>query len=83
LPHTGQSTTEGQLERLSDIGITVTVSGDRLRLEPGTQVPPELLDEVRSHKPEIIFHLKRYRLKYPDSKAFIEELVEIEARVDT
>ena len=42
------------LERLTDLGITATVNGTTLRLEPGSKVPPELLAEVKEHKPEIL-----------------------------
>ena len=46
------------LDRLSALGITAWASGEKLLLEPGSKVPPDLLDEVREHKPEILARLR-------------------------
>ncbi len=42
------------LVRLSAMGITAWTSGEKLLLEPGSKVPPELLAEVREHKAEVL-----------------------------
>ena len=47
------------LNRLHDLGITVEASGQKVRLQPGSKVPSDLLDEVRRHKAEIISELNR------------------------
>ena len=71
------------LDRLRDLGISVEVADDRLRLAPGSRVPPELVDELKAHKQEIILALKGYRQKYPDSEVTDPELDEIAERVHT
>jgi hypothetical protein len=40
--------------KLTMLGIKVTVVGNKLLLEPGSRVPPELVEELRQHKAEII-----------------------------
>lgn len=66
------------LEGLEGLGVTVTVKGDTLRLEPGSRVPLELVEELRAHKQEIILCLSGYPLKYAgDVRAGPEELAEI------
>ena len=43
------------LETLRTLGITVTIiPPDRLRLEPASRIPPELLSRVRKEKPVIL-----------------------------
>lgn len=75
------------LEKLSSLGISMTLimkpEGTKLWLEPGSAVPPELLEEVKAHKPELvkILKLKSYRLKYNESQVTDKELAEIVARV--
>jgi len=73
------------LERLEVLGVKLEVVGDKVRLIPGSLVPPDILEELRQHKSEIIEHLtsKRYPLKYPDAPADDKELTEIENRVLT
>jgi hypothetical protein len=46
------------LERLGGLGVTVSVTGDRLRLEPGSRVPAELVKELRAHKKAVISFLE-------------------------
>ena len=45
------------MDRLRQLGVTLTAVGDRIRCRPASAVPPELLDDLRRHKPEIIRHL--------------------------
>ena len=45
------------LARCSTLGVQVEVAGDRLRLSPSSQVPPDLLEQVKTYKPEIIVYL--------------------------
>jgi len=70
------------LNMLGDLGISVVVADDRLRLEPGSRVPLDLVEELRQHKQEIILKLKGYQFKYADPQASDQELAEIKARVD-
>jgi len=46
------------LDRLAALGITARASGEKLLLEPGSKVPPELLAEVRHCKAEVLTILK-------------------------
>lgn len=48
------------LDRLSSLGVTVEVTGDKLRLAPGGATPPELLETVRQYKPQIIALLQQH-----------------------
>jgi len=72
------------LNRLHSLGIGVTVSGDKLLLEPGSSVPKELFEELKAHKPEVLdlLKLRGYRLRYPGNQVTDQELTEIEARVE-
>ena len=47
------------LDRLSAMGVTAWASGEKLLLEPGSKVPPELLIEVRQCKRDILDLLSR------------------------
>ena len=47
------------LDRLHDLGVTVQVNGPKVRLEPASKVPADLLNEVRAHKAEIIQELRQ------------------------
>lgn len=47
------------IEQLIDLGVSVQLNGPKVRLEPGSLVPPALLDEVKRHKDEIIKELRR------------------------
>lgn len=73
------------LEKLEAMGIEVTISvdGDKLRLNPGESIPTELLAEVKQHKAELIkiLKLRHYQPKYPESEVTDKELAEIVARV--
>ena len=70
------------LDRLYSLGIEVTISRDKLLLEPGSRVPEELVEELKSHKQDIILLEKGYRLRYPGNQVTDQELTEIEARVE-
>jgi len=70
------------LDRLYSLGIEVTISRDKLQLEPGSRVPEELVEELKSHKQDIILLEKGYRLRYPGNQVTDQELTEIEARVE-
>ena len=70
------------LDRLYSLGIEITISGDKLQLEPGSRVPEELVEELKSHKQDIILLEKGYRLRYPNNQVTDQELTEIEARVE-
>ena len=47
------------LDRLTGLGVTAWATGEKVLLEPGSKVPPELLVEVRQNKAEIIASLQR------------------------
>ena len=56
------------LDRLAELGITARTSGEKLLLEPGSKVPPDLLVEVRAYKAAILAYLRR-RVGPPDYAA--------------
>ncbi|MFC1935652.1 hypothetical protein ACFLX9_02690 [Chloroflexota bacterium] len=47
------------IERLNELGVTVALSGERLRLEPGSRVPSHLVEVLRQHKSEVVAYLRR------------------------
>ena len=42
------------LERLDSLGVILEIAENKLRLMPGSLVPPDIVEEVRQHKVEII-----------------------------
>jgi hypothetical protein len=72
------------LEHLENIGIQITIAGDKLQFRPGSAVPPELIPEIKKHKQELValLKLKRYNFKYSDPQAADQEMEEIAARVE-
>ena len=53
------------LTKLATLGVTVSVDGEDLRLEPGSRVPAELLPELRAKKPQLLAALSSQQ--EPDS----------------
>jgi hypothetical protein len=47
-------TPEAILKCLGELGISARARGDKLRVEPGSRVPPELVSEIRQHKQGIL-----------------------------
>jgi len=47
------------IEAVQRAGGAIALQGDRLRLSAANPLPPELLDEVRLHKTDLIDHLQR------------------------
>jgi hypothetical protein len=45
------------LSRLNDLGVSVQVVGDKVRVAPVSAVPGELLAEAKTHKQELIEEL--------------------------
>jgi hypothetical protein len=50
------------LEKVKALDVTLTRSGDKLLLEPGSKVPPDLVSQIREHKTEILAHLSKPKL---------------------
>jgi len=46
------------LQVLKERGVTITVSGDRLKLVPGSRVPAEMAETLRAHKAEVLEYLR-------------------------
>ena len=42
------------LDELTSLGITATVSGQKLLLTPGSKVPQDLLVQIKEHKDELL-----------------------------
>ncbi len=53
-------TVESVLTRARELGITLTLNGDRIRYSPKS-VPPDFLDELRQYKAQVIERLQRTR----------------------
>lgn len=49
--------TDTIFRRLDELGVSVTASGDRLELRPGSLVPEDLQAEVRNHKTDLLRRL--------------------------
>ena len=47
------------LVRLTELGVMAYATGEKLLLEPGSKVPPDLLVEARQNKAEIVARLRR------------------------
>ena len=47
------------LDRLTELGVMAYATEEKLLLEPGSKVPPDLLVEVRQNKAEIVARLRR------------------------
>lgn len=47
------------LDRLQEAGISVSVDGDDLVLNPGSKVPSDLLENIRLNKPQIMDALRQ------------------------
>ena len=71
------------LDRLYSLGIEVTISRDKLQLEPGSRVPGELVEELKAHKQDIILLEKGCHLRYPGDWVTDKELDEIEEVLGT
>ena len=80
----------GVLHRLEILGINLEVNGDKLRFQPASKVPPDLLEQMRQHKPAIMGLLhddatkgvgQRYIQKHPGPTSSDTELAEIETTV--
>ena len=42
------------VETLLNLGVSIGSEGNKLLLEPGSRVPPELVPDIRRYKPEIL-----------------------------
>ena len=66
--------TDTIIRRLSELGVSLSLNGEVLEMRPGSKVPHDLKEEVRSHKADLIGRL----VPYTPSDS---ELVEIERQV--
>ena len=57
------------LDRLSELGVSVRADGDKVLLQPGSKVPPDLKDAVWENKPEILAQLRRAIQPVDDGQA--------------
>jgi hypothetical protein len=46
------------LDRLSQLGVKTTVQGGRLRLEPASKIPPDLVEAIRTHKQALMLAIQ-------------------------
>jgi len=46
------------METLAQLGVTLRAKGDRLRLEPASKIPADMLPRIRKAKPEILAVLR-------------------------
>lgn len=50
---------ESILQKTHKLGIKLVLAGDRIRYAPKLKTPPDLVEELRRHKADIISHLQR------------------------
>ncbi len=50
-------TTSEILDRLTDLGVSVRIVGDKVRVTPVSKVPSDLMEEAKAHKAEIVQEL--------------------------
>ena len=65
------------LEKVKALGVTLTRSGDKLLLEPGSKVPPDLVNQIREHKTEILAHLSKPQLFDGSPQWHAESIAEV------
>ena len=79
------------LERLTSLGVAVTVDGDDLIFRPGSKVPPDMITDIRRHKTQICNHLRQlenghvreyYSRRFADYHLGDGELAETVRRVE-
>jgi hypothetical protein len=46
------------LEKLNELGVKASVKGQRLRLEPGSRIPPDLVEAIRTHKQALMLAIQ-------------------------
>ena len=46
------------LDRLESQGVTITVTGDQVKLVPGSRVPSDLVEQLKHHKKEVVAFLR-------------------------
>ena len=73
------------ISHCQEFGAILVPEGEHLSVRAPEPLPPDILEELRQHKSEVIAHLakKQYPLKYPNGPATEQELSEIEGRVLT
>jgi hypothetical protein len=64
------------LEKAKALGISVTSSGNKILLEPGSKVPAELVQSIRQHKGEILAILTRPKLVEGTSRWHAEQIAQ-------
>ena len=81
---------ESILRRADELGIALKVAGERIQYRPKSVAPPDFVEELRRHKPEVVEHLRqaelerlrdRYRQAFPGEGPVEHELAELERRV--
>ena len=74
------------LNRLHDLGVQVTVSGSKLRLQPVSVIPPDFVQVVKERKSDIMDVLRIQQLKSryitPSGSTSVDEALEIERRLN-
>jgi hypothetical protein len=65
------------LDKLNTLGVKVGAVGEELWLEPGSRVPPELLDELRQHKADILNILGKSHLGEASPMWHAENIAEV------
>jgi hypothetical protein len=65
------------LSRVQGHGITLLPDGDRLRFRPASALTPELREELRQHKEDILSILRRREEVQQDTSPLIENASEV------
>ena len=61
------------LDRLQQLGISLTIAGDRIQYRPASRMPPDLAEALRGHKTELLQTLKQRQTPKPDFSYWVLE----------
>ena len=53
---------EAIVEHAKELGITLTIAGDKILYRPKSSTPPEFVEMLRKYKPEVIDYFRRDEL---------------------
>jgi hypothetical protein len=61
------------LDKVRQLGVSLTVEGDRIRYRPASRMPPDLVETLRSHKAELLQALKQHQAPESDLTCWVLE----------
>lgn len=82
---------ETVVQHAQELGITLTLNGDKIQMRPGSAASPDFVDELRRNKDEVLDYLRqqakerlsqRYEQSFQGEGLIADELAELERRVE-